>query len=340
VLVQDAAVPASGGGVMQAWSEREWAELLAAVKQGVTTIHPAVDRTYPGVVFGLHRHEKLTLSSAAWDRFVREVRADTYDFDELSSPAATMGVGAGAAGPDGTGRPSEAAAGAGGLGPPSAPVAADVLGPSPVKPRGTCGASSGHDAGLLTDGESVLPGAAHTHFSGPNVAAMHVPAGRDHLEDPTAGEASGAIATTGQPGPDVFTAEDVEVDYLAEVITEAWEKCIQYGSYSLARYILEAGYRRDPVRPAVMGPWREEAASALKWGSGPLVHHVDEPAEPTADGLCRCEVCVGQRASRGDGTAEATGGAPATAGVSGGSEAGPGFTPRGSGPAEPTGGVS
>jgi hypothetical protein len=164
------------------------------------------------------------------------------------------------------------------------------------------GASSGHDAGLLTDGESVLPGAAHTHFSGPNVASMNVPAGRDLSGGSTSPGATGAIATTGQPGLDFFGADMVEVDYLAEVITDQGAYLRDADPYALARYILDAGYRRDVV--------------PLKWGSGPLVEHVTE-------------------ASRGGGTAEATGGAPPDrVGVSGG-KAGPGLTPVSPGPAEP-----
>lgn len=37
-----------------------------------------------------------------------------------------------------------------------------------------------------------------------------------------------------------------EVDALAQVLYEAWERGIRFGTGSLARHILAAGYRRSP----------------------------------------------------------------------------------------------
>jgi len=334
VQVQDSKLPLSIGGFAQDWSAPEWSGLLAAIRANAA--HPAVDVMPGGSVWlGFQhsgRHEILRFDLDEWSTFVAGVKDGEFDFDKLSGPAAAMGVGAGrTAGPDGTGRPSEVATGAGAAGNP-APVAADVLGPPPVKPPNCENpeASLGQDPpSELPTGSRVLPGAAHTHFSGPNVAALNVPAGQPSSVS-TAQVSPPQEA--GQPGP-FATNTDVDLvrpDFLTGVDVEEWAREWAESAWAIG---FAAGRQATT----------SEVDEAREWArrTAPLVP--PEPAFRVTDVVdCDCYQCSRMRneASRGGGTAEATGGAlPDRAGVFGG-KAGPGSHPRAPGPADTTGGAS
>jgi hypothetical protein len=238
VLVQDSKVPASGGGIMQAWSLSEWRGLVAAVKAHAH--HPAVDVLPTDEVWlGFQhaaRHEILRFDLDEWDAFVSGVRRGEFDIDKLSGPVGAGGrrhgtrwaaTGAGA---------SAVATGAGGISPASpAPVAAEWV-------------------------------------SGLNGAPIDVPAGRL-----TGAPASLPPQEAGQPGPDVFAPTVEEVEELAAVLFEAEDLALTGpwpDRYRMARYILAAGYARlEPPPAEVTEHWCQ---SVPAWGSGPLVEHVPD----------------------------------------------------------------
>lgn len=69
---------------------------------------------------------------------------------------------------------------------------------------------------------------------------------------------------------------DEELRHLVGVITDAWEKGIRYGGWSLARWILDAGYRRMPEPKVQFGECRACTAAIELNEYGGLVDHDDK----------------------------------------------------------------
>lgn len=299
VDVQDSKLyPASP---IQRYSVPEWSGLVAAIKAYAP--HVAVEFLPSGhVVLGFRyadRHEPLTFTAAEWHAFELGVRAGEFDTNRLSSPAGM----------------------AGNL---PAPVAAESdLGLLPVKPSGRAlGLSevrAGHDP--IDTGEPAPAGGSPSLICGPNGSSPIVPAGRPALPPQV---------SAGRPGPDFFAPTVEEVEELAAVMQEALDLLADGpwpGLHQVARYVLAAGYVRAAEQPPaeVTEHWCQVVtdavdAAAPAWGSGPLVEHISDTSE----------------SSRGQSAVDA-GSVPTQSGagdVEG--SAGPGLSPSGPGPAEPT----
>jgi hypothetical protein len=79
VLVQDSKNP----GVYQAWSQREWGELLRCIKVGWRP-EGVSDLVGGCVEFGLDRHDdKQSYTAAEWKAFEEDVIDDKFEFDKL-----------------------------------------------------------------------------------------------------------------------------------------------------------------------------------------------------------------------------------------------------------------
>lgn len=83
-----------------------------------------------------------------------------------------------------------------------------------------------------------------------------------------------------QPLPvrdDLPEPTEAEVQHLVSVISDAWGRGIRYGDWTLARYILAAGYRKVPEpEPVRYGECRACTAPIQLNEAGCLVDHDDK----------------------------------------------------------------
>jgi hypothetical protein len=80
VLVQDSKNP----GVYQAWSQREWGELLGDIKIDFARPNGVYVPGNGCVELGLDRHDdKLSFTAAEWRAFEEDVIDDRFEFDKL-----------------------------------------------------------------------------------------------------------------------------------------------------------------------------------------------------------------------------------------------------------------
>lgn len=254
VLVWDSKLGApTAGSPVQQWNRELWEELLYAVREDVD--HAGVERTFDDrwemvgeVVLGIEhqRHEPLTFTVDEWRKFRAGVLAGEFDWDGLASWS------------DQPSLPSEGPVGDG----------AAVLrgGGAPIEATGTDGVA-----------DLSVPVAAHC---GPNVAAFDVPAGRPTSGDLSSPGETGAIATSGRPGP--------------TVLERAYFVAMESGCLSpdVATWVVEglhdAGLLVD--EPAV------SADELLRRGAAPLV-----PGDPPPDATVRpvWASCSGTRSAAG-----------------------------------------
>ncbi|MFL6115786.1 MAG: DUF397 domain-containing protein [Catenulispora sp.] len=190
VLVQDSKNP----GVYQAWSQREWGELLRCIKVGWRP-EGVSDLVGGCVEFGLDRHDvKLTFDVGEWDAFVKGVNNEEFEWERLAdygtwareSSRLSEGVSAGSGSVAGSGEAATGAVDGSGWssdGPGSpVPVAAEL--------------------GSLDDCLDITP------TGPPPVNPLNIGERRDH--DPTSNPASRVLPEAAQPGyvADITWTED------------------------------------------------------------------------------------------------------------------------------------
>jgi hypothetical protein len=228
VLVQDSKNP----GVYQAWSQREWGELLRCIKVGW---RDGFFEFADGCVdLGLDRHDhKLSFTAAEWKAFEEDVIDDRFEFDKLREfGELSEGVGAGSGSVAGSGEAATGAVDGSGWssdGPGSpVPVAAEqslddelditLTGPPPVNPL-NIGERRDHDP-TSNPASRVLPEAAQP-FDSP--AGRPVDVSTDEVDLSFAVQPGSDAAGTGVPPDPVPVAQpDTGINFalLAELATK------------------------------------------------------------------------------------------------------------------------
>jgi hypothetical protein len=237
VLVQDSKNP----GVYQAWSQREWGELLRCIKVGW---RDGFFEFADGCVdLGLDRHDhKLSFTAAEWKAFEEDVIDDRFEFDKLREfGELSEGMSAGSGSVAGSGEAATGAVDGSGWssdGPGSpVPVAAEqslddylditLTGPPPVNPL-NIGERRDHDP-TSNPASRVLPEAAQP-FDSP--AGRPVDVSTDEVDLSSVVQPGADAAGTGVPPDPVPVAqpEPIVSDEIVEVYRAAAKEACGYSS--------------------------------------------------------------------------------------------------------------
>lgn len=243
---------------VQVWEPSDWDDLLRAITGRHAYSHSRVAATAIGTRWvDLLRASKdeppLFFTRKEWEAFVAGVLAGEFNYDKLCSPALvgpTSGRTAATGAVESVPTPAPVVAAFEPLANAAALVEVDAKADGPGLRLGPAmGAGEASAA-------SSRPAPVVAGMNAAGYAAMSVPAGRA-FNDASSTVDGADHSSSGQPGSQ---PSEYDVDELADFIAEARRNGAYAETWTLARWLLSQGYRRDPSLMDAEAAWQRMTA--------------------------------------------------------------------------------